>query len=157
MADDADLDFLLMAEELMIVHFARNESISTSRDGSIQQERARTTTERHLSDRPAQQLVALHAFRLETLSEHQHQVVGSYSVCMQRISLVSYLANHSFSAFHTVNLFLASEETKVAESEFLSYFEVDTTLCRIHIRMHGNDGNIVLDSLSHGALHIVFV
>ena len=157
MTDDADLDFLLMAEELMIVHFTRNESISTSRDGSIQQKRTRPATKRHLSDRPAQQLVALHTFRLKTLPEHQHQVVGSYSVCMHRISLVSYFAYHTFAAFHTVNLLLASEETQVAKSEFLSYFEVDTTLRRIHIRMHGYDGNIVLDSLPHGALHIVFV
>ena len=75
--DDADLNLLIMPEILVIAHLARDESIGTSRYRIAQQERTRPATERHLPDRAAQELVALHALHAKTFAQQQHQVVGS--------------------------------------------------------------------------------
>ena len=85
-ADDADLNLLLMTEILVIAHFARDEGIGSCRNGIAQQERTRTAAERHLADRATQELVALHALHAETLAQEQHQVVGieqKFNFCVQ--------------------------------------------------------------------------
>ena len=63
-ADDTDLNLLVVAEILVVVHLAGHEGIGTGCDGVGQEEVACSTAERHLGKRPLQQLVghnALHA------------------------------------------------------------------------------------------------
>ncbi len=75
----------------------------------VQQESTRSTAERHLPDRPAKQLVALHALHAKPLPEHQHQVVGRLSVSAAPASS----DDDSFAAFHAVHFLLASKELHV--------------------------------------------
>ena len=63
-ADDADLDLLLVAEILVVVHFACQEGIGSQTDGFVKQEVAGTAADGHFPDRAVQQLVAHGAFGL---------------------------------------------------------------------------------------------
>ena len=149
MADDADLNLLLVAEILVITHLARNEGIGTRLDGCVEQESTCSTTECHLPDRTAKQLVALHALHAKPLLEHQHQVVGC--------QVLSHLSDDALATFHAVHFLLASKELHVFQSQFLGNLEVHAARSRIHVGMHRHDGNIILNRLAHGTLHVVLV
>ena len=149
MSDDTNLNLLLMPEELMIVHFARNKGIGPCRNGRIKQERPCPSTESHLLYRAAKQLVALHALHVESLTKPQDPIVGSH--------FLGQISDKSFSTFHTSDLFLTSQEPNIPKSQFLGDFEVYTTCRSIHIGVHGDDGNIIFNGLAHSTLHIVLV
>ena len=74
MADDTNLDALLVAEILVVVHLARDEGVGTVGNGVVEQEVACTAADGHTADRPLQQLVthdALNAeLTLHKLQEH---------------------------------------------------------------------------------------
>ena len=149
MADDADLNLLFVAEILVIAHLARDEGIGTCLDGCVEQESTCSTAECHLPDRTSKQLVALHALHAKPLLEHQHQVVGC--------QVLSHLSDDALAAFHAVHFLLASKELHVSQSQFLGNLEVHAARSRIHVGMHRHDGNIILNRLAHGTLHVVLV
>ena len=65
MPNHGNLYFLFMIKVIVIVHFARNKGVCTSCDGVCQQKRSRATTDGHLSNGSAQQLVTHHALHVE--------------------------------------------------------------------------------------------
>ena len=132
-ADDTDLNLLLMTEILVIAHLARNEGIGSRRNGIAQQKRTRTAAERHLADRATQELVALHAFHSKTLPEQQYQVIGSDTLgemllhlirksaslgSLQDI-LVRDLSYYAAAAFHAIHYLLATEKLHVLQPQLL--------------------------------------
>ena len=170
-ADDADLNLLLMTEILVIAHLARDEGIGSRRNGITQQERTRTTAERHLADRATQELVALHALHTETIPEQQHQVIGSDTLGKMLLHLIRKPASlgslqdilvrdfsyYAAAAFHAIHFLLATKKLHVLQAQLLGNLEVHSACRCIHVGMHGDDGNIILDRLANGALHIVLI
>ena len=54
-------------------------------------------------------------------------------------------------------LALATEKLHVLQAQLLGNLEVHSACRCIHVGMHGDDGNIILDRLANGALHIVLI
>ena len=75
-SDDTNLYFLLVAEILVVVHLAGDESVGSFGYGRVEQEVAGSATKSHRLDGTAQELVAHHTLHTESLAQQRHQVVG---------------------------------------------------------------------------------
>ena len=145
MSDDADLYLLFVAEILVIMHLTCDKGIGSSLHSVIEQEIACTTTDRHLPDRALQKLITSGALHLKGLLHQNYEIIGCHRL-RQR-------ANHTTAGLDAINR-LRGEEHHLLQAQFLGNTEVHTTLGVIHVRMHGDHTDILLDSLSDGTLHI---
>ena len=80
---NADLQLLFVAEILVIVHLAREESVGTSLDGVRQHEVASSATQRHAAYLSRQQLVALYPWGVKYMAyvvDKRHGVHGLFQL-----------------------------------------------------------------------------
>jgi len=77
-SDDGNLDFLLMAEILVITHLARHESIGPAANGLTKTERTGTAAKSYLTDGALQQFVGHHAFHAKRALQHLDEIGGSH-------------------------------------------------------------------------------
>ena len=146
MPDNTYLDALLVAEVLVIVHLACNEGISALMQSIIEQEVASTTTERYLLDGTTQQLVTQRTLHTELAFYHENEVIGSHGLWQ--------FAYYTTTCLHVTYLLLCKELTFL-QSQSLSNLPVNTILGIIHIGVHGDDDDVVLQRLDNATLHIV--
>ena len=143
-ADDANLDFLFVVEEDVVVHLARDEGIGTLAHGIVQQEVAGTTADGHRLDGALQQFVTHGALDAE-LSLDQFDE----GPCSHRLRPLPY---HTATGLDAINS-LPRKEPAFRQSQPPGNLPVHAVLCIIHIGMHGHDDHIVLDGLDDAALH----
>lgn len=144
-ANDSNLNLLVVAKVLVIVHLTRHKGIGTLSDGLIEQEVAGSTTERHLSYRAAQQLVGHDIFHVKRPFQHDDQVVGSNRLRQH--------TDNTLTTVHTIYSLLFAKETQLNKPHFLRNLVVYTASRTIHVGVHGDNANVVSDSLHHRALH----
>ena len=77
-SDDGNLDFLLMAEILVITHLARHKGIGPAMNGFAKTERTGTAAKSYLTDGALQQLVGHHAFHAKRALQHLNKIAGSH-------------------------------------------------------------------------------
>ena len=144
-SNHADLNLLLIAKILMIMHLASQESISSSLHSLIEQEVTRPTTDSNFLDGPAQQLVAHHTLSFHLSLHMQHEIVSSHRL--------SQFTHYATATLHAVN-HLLREEIHILKLQSLSYFKVHAIAGIIQIGMHRHDTDAFLNSFPHRALHI---
>ena len=146
MANDTDLDALFVAKILVVVHLARDKGVGAKTDSVRQQEVTSAATERHLLDRASQQFVAQCALHAELSFHHEDKVVSSHGLRQE---------TNDTTASLDVTYLLLSKELALLQSQSLSNLPVDTILGIVHIGMHGDDDDVVLQGLDNATLHIV--
>ena len=146
MANHTDLDALFIAKVLVIMHLASNEGVSAKADSIRQQEVASATTKCHLTNGASQQFVTQCALHAKLSFHHENKVVSSHWLRQE--------TNDTTASLHITHLFLGKELT-LLESQSLSNLPVDAILGIVHISMHRDDDNIVLQGLNDATLHIV--
>ena len=144
--NDTNLQALLVAKILVVMHLTRYKGISTLTKCIVQQKIASTTTDGYLADRTAQQFVTLSTLNIKLALQQQNEIISSH--------LGRQLTNHATTRFYAIYRLLC-KETTILQSQALGYFPVDTTQRIVHISMHRDDDNIVFQSLDDTALHIV--
>ena len=77
-SDDGNLDFLLMAEILVITHLARHEGIGSAADGFTKTERSGTAAKSYLTDGTLQQFIGHHTFHIKRALQHLNKIAGSH-------------------------------------------------------------------------------
>lgn len=134
MSNHGNLYFLFMIKVIMVVHLARYKGICPSCDGVGQQKSPRTATNGHLTDRPAQQLVAHHALHIERFFKQNHEIVG----CQRLLKH----AHHARCAFNTnafallvKGLYTLSRPEKVCmqQSHLLGNLKVHAASCIVNV------------------------
>ena len=146
MANDANLNLLLVAEILVIVHLTRDEGVSTLAHRLRQQEVASTTTDGHLTNGTLQQFVTHGTLDVELFFDKFYK-----RPCVHFRGQVPY---YTTACFQTVYRLL-SEELTTLQSQPFGYLPVHPVQRIIHIGMHRYDDHVVLDGLDDTALHVV--
>ena len=127
------------------MHLARDKGISAGLHSLIEQEVPCPTTDGNSLHRTAQQLVAHRTFHTEGFLHGQHEIIGCHRLRQS--------ANDTTTRLYPSHLF-RSQELHLLHTEFLCHLVVHPALCIIHIGMHGDDTDAVLDGLYHRTLHI---
>ena len=146
MANDANLNLLLVAEILVIVHLARDEGVSTLTHSLRQQEVASTATDGHLTNGTLQQFVTHSTLDVELAFDKFYK-----RPCTHFRGQVPY---YTTAYFQTIYRLLGKELTALQPQPF-SYLPVHPVQRIIHIGMHRYDDHVVLDGLDDAALHVV--
>ena len=147
-ADDTDLNLLLVAEVLMIVHLTRDEGVGSGFHGIVEQEVAGTATESHTAHRTLQQLVG---HRTGNAKRRLHRLY-ELTCCQWRLQR----SDDAAAASHVANG-SRCHELHVLQPQLLGHLVVHATLGIVHVRVHRHHGDVRLDGLSHGALHVSHV
>ena len=148
-AHDGNLNLLLVPEELVVRHFARQEGIGLQAYGFVQQEGTRSAAQRHRLYGPPQQFVVLQALDVEhvldALQEGQ-RVLGRRQVAQQ-----SAPGRHTAVAHrHLVRL----HHPHVHQSQLLRNAVVHAVLGVVQVGVGCIDGDVVLYGHSDAALHL---
>ena len=144
--DDTDLNLLVVAEILVVVHLAGHEGIGTGCDGVGQEKVACSTAERHLGKRPLQQLVGHNALHAK-LPLEQADEVGSRHGLRQ--------CAHDPASTEDISHGARLQELHLCEAHFLGNLIVDAPHSIVHVGVHGHDGDAPPYGLHHALLHIV--
>ena len=145
MADDTDLYALLIAEILVIVHLACDESIGSSGYSLVEQEIPCPATDGHLGYLMAQQFITQGTLHIEGILYSLHEVA-------RHLWLLQF-TDDTTTSLDTTNV-LWCHEPHIVQPQLLGHLEVHTTLRIVHVSMHRDDADIIPDGLSHRALHV---
>ena len=145
-----------MAEEHVVVHLACDEGIGTFGDSLIQHEITSPTADGHLAYRPLLQFVTMCTSHAKALLYQRDEGPGIHRIrqfCKDEGYFFSgRTAEHRVGALRRV---WGLRFTCWHGPQFFCDFVVHAPLGIIHIGMHGDDADVVLDGLSDGALHVV--
>ena len=146
---DGNLYLLLVAEELVVRHFARQEGIGLQAYGLVQHEGPSPTTQGHRLYGPPQQFVVLQSFDVEHIL---HALQESQRVLRRRQVADEPRAGHDVALAHAHRVPL--HHGHVHQSQLFSNAVVHTVLGIVQVGVGGIDGDVVLDGQSHAALHL---
>ena len=156
MPEHTNLYLPIMAEVLMVMHFARKERIGLQIQCLLQQKIASTTANSHAMHRTRQQFVVhqtLHAKGLfHSLQENQ------------RVLAVRQITNHTRTCLHRASMrprphrhLPGLQQHHIHQAQTFSHHIVNTIYGRIKICMGGINGNVIPQSHANTSLHSIFV
>ncbi len=140
MSYDTYLNFLLMVEIHMIMHFSRHKSICTLFNSIRQHKVTCAATDSHSLYRSAQQLVTHDALHVKGPFQHQYKIVSSHWL-------------GQFGKDHRAFLSFWQVAMNRHRPHLLCHLEVYSIQCVIHICMHGYNTEVVFDSLDNTTLY----
>ena len=156
MPHDGNLQLLIVAEVLMIVHLPCQESIGFLVERLFEHEIARPSAKYDFAHRTLQQLIVHQAFNME------------YGLdALEKLQGILRLGQHADnSATRHDGVFMPTvlhlhgmrqKQSHLLQFQLLGDFEVHAILGIIQIRMRRIDRHVVLDSLPYTPLHVVAV
>ena len=156
MPQHGNLDFLLAAEVLVVVHLSRHEGVRALGDGLVEQEVARPSADDDLAHRALQQIIVHQALHMEH-GLHPLQE-------LQRVLRFRKRTHHSASChdgiFASAVLHLhrmGLQQPHLFQVQLLGDFEVHPVLGVVQVRVGRIDDDVVQDGLAHATLRKVAV
>ena len=153
-SENAYLYLSVVSEILMIVHFARQESVCPSLQSLVQKEISCSTTNGDTLDGTRQQLIVHQALNAENLLHSLQESQRVFS-----IRQITYNARTSLNSMHPSTIadgnLSGLQQDHIHQAKSLGHSVVDAIHSSIQIRVSRIDGNVILYSQTNTSLHLV--